>query len=123
MSEKQFEECSLQDATHVEMGGKVYEFGKEYVSRHKSLKSEVWDHIEVEKGTEGWQLTHVLAFPILGIKPMRERKRKPEPIEFEAVFVQHDGHWHPLYSLDDGLSYLHCKKARFRCIQILEDEK
>ena len=25
MSEKQFEECSLEDATHVEMGGVVYE--------------------------------------------------------------------------------------------------
>jgi len=121
MSEKKFEKCSLEESTHVEVNGKVYEFGDGYLSRHKSLKSKVWDNIEVKKGTEGWQLIHVDAFQVLGIKPFKEIK--PEPIEFEATFAHYDGKWHPLYSLDDGVSYQNCKKARFKCVEILEEKK
>jgi hypothetical protein len=109
MSEKQFEQCTLEEATHVEMGGKVHELGKEYLSRHKSLKSKLWDHIEVEKGTEGWQLIHVLAFPILGIKPLREKKQ--EPREFVHIFRKGSSMSYPSWA-ENGM---------FRCVEISEE--
>ena len=108
MSDKQFEECSLEEATHIEMGGKVYNIAGNICTYNigiRWLEEDVWIPIEL--------------FPTLGIKAMRERK--PEPIEFEAGFAKYDGKWHPLYSLDDGLSYQNSKKAMFRCVQILED--
>jgi hypothetical protein len=120
MSEQQFEKCSLADATHVEMDGKLYELGKEYTSEQKVLKYNDFN-IDVCRGTAGWQLTHIGSFPILGIKPLREKKQ--EPIEFETTFVKHDNHWHPLYSLDYGFPCQKYKTARFKCVQILEDEK
>ena len=118
MSEKQFEQCSLQNATHVEMGGKIHKIGDgEIVTKMEHPYGwllGVW--------AEGnFQYINENSFNILGIKPMREIK--PEPIEFEAVFTHYDGKWHPLYSLDDGVSYANCKKATFKCIQILEEEK
>lgn len=120
MSDKQFERCSLQDATHIEMGGKMYELGNGFTSKHEVLKYNDY-YIDVCRRNFVWQLIHVDAFPILGIKPLREAK--PEPIEFEAVFAKYDGKWHPLYSLDDGVSYQNCKKATFKCVQIVEEEK
>jgi hypothetical protein len=116
-----FEQCTLEEATHVEVNGKVYEFGDGYLSRHKSLKSKVCDNIEVKKGTEGWQLIHVDAFQVLGIKPFKEIK--PEPIVFEATFFKHDGKWRTLYLGDNHLPYENSKKARFKCVEILEEEK
>lgn len=107
MSEKQFEECSLANATHAEtVTGKVYE-----ISKHENRLRIVIQGYSVF--IETWET--------LGIKPMREVKR--EPIEFDARFVKYDGKWHPLYSLDDGLSYKNCKTSRFRCVEILEDEE
>ena len=120
MSEKQFEQCTLEDATHVEMGGKVHEFGNGFTSKGEVLKYND-SLIDVRRGTTGWQLIHVDTFSILGIKPLREKK--PEPIEFEATFVKYDNHWHPLYSLDYGFPCQKYKTARFKCVQILEDEK
>ena len=120
MSEKKFEPCSLAEATHVEMGGKMYELGKEYTSEQEVLKYNDFN-IEFCRKPAGWQLIHVGSFPVLGIKPMK--KIKPEPIEFEATFAKYDGNWYPLHSLDDGVSYLHNKKAKFRCVEILEEKK
>ena len=120
MSEKQFEECSLADATHVEMGGKVYKLGKEYTSEQEVLKYNDFN-IDVCRGTAGWQLIHHGSFPVLGIKPLRERKQ--ELIEFETTFVKYGDKWHPRYSLAQGWSYQNCKKTKFRCVQILEEEK
>lgn len=51
------------------------------------------------------------------------RTREREPIEFEATFVKHDNHWHPLYSLDYGFPCQKYKTARFKCVQILEEEE
>ena len=116
MSEKQFEECSLQDATHVEVNDKVYLLGGNEVL----LESYHGERIGIR-----WYEEDVFipenAFPILGIKPLKEKKR--EPIEFEATFAKYDGQWHPLHSLDDGVSYQNCKKATFKCVEILEEEK
>ena len=111
MSEKEFEPCTLQDATHVEMGGKVHLLGGNKVGLQPYCG--VWRGIL-------WRKKDVFipedSFPILGIKPLREKKS--EPIEFEAVFAKYDGKWHTMYNLDDGLSYQNCKKARFKCVQI-----
>ena len=116
MNEKQFEECLLEEATHVEMGGKVYEFGKEYVSRHKSLKSEVWDHIEVLQVS---QRIYVGSFPILGIKPLRERKRKPRECMALTVIAQRNGKdvvaLLPTGDFELGMTV--------RCVEILEEEE
>ena len=125
MSEKKFEECSLEDATHVKMGGVIYKLGirlnddydsKNRVAKHNSL------YIEVCTEVFGWQLINSATFPILGIQPLKEIK--PEPIEFEATFIKHDGKWYPSYSfsLDDS-NYQNNKKARFKCVEILEDEE
>ena len=118
MSEKQFEPCSLEEATHVEMGGKVYEFDIRS-NDGQVLKCNVC--IEVYMETGGWQRIQAHAFPILGIKPMREKKR--EPIEFETTFAMYLGNWIPLYSMHDGFLYEDNKKVKFKCVEILEDEK
>ena len=110
MSDKQFEPCTLTEATHVEINKVVYQIVGNICTYNiglRWLEEDVWIPIEL--------------FPILGIKPLRERKR--EPIEFEATFAKYDGKWYPLHSLDDGVSYLHNKKAKFRCVEILEDEE
>jgi len=46
-----------------------------------------------------------------------------EPIEFEATFFKHDGKWRTLYLGDNHLPYENSKKARFRCVEILEEEE
>lgn len=116
MSEKQFERCTLEEATHVDVGGKVHKLGYDYSAQLLRRNSH-----NIEVTTENrWQLIHVDAFPLLGIQPLKEKKQ--EPIEFEATFVKHDGQWHPLYSLY-GVSYLHNKKAKFKCVEILEEEE
>ena len=116
MSEKKFEPCSLQDATHVEMDSKMYELGKQ----NEVLKYNDF-MIEVNRGTAGWQLIHFGSFRTLGIKPMREKK--PEPVVFEATFAKYDGKWHPLYSLDYGFPVQKYKTATFKCVEILEKKK
>ena len=118
MSDKQFEECSLGDATHVEVGGKVYEFGDGIVAK---IKDGPYPRLRVINDFVGNDYINESSFPIFGIKPLKEIK--PEPIEFEAMFVKYDGAWHRLLSLDDGVSYQNCKKAKFRCVEILEEEK
>ena len=114
MSEKQFEECSLSEATHVEVNGKVHEIGDKLITTGffcgeymglRWLEEDAFLPIEM--------------FSILGIKPLREKKR--EPIEFEAEFVKHDFLWHPLYSLN-GLFYRNPERARFKCVEILEED-
>ena len=116
MSEKKLEKCSLEEATHVEVNGKMYLLGGNEVlleSYHG-----VWIGI---RWLEEDAFIPEQLFHILGIKLWKEIK--PEPIEFEATFAKYDGAWHPLYSLDDGVSYQNCKKATFKCVQILEEKK
>lgn len=121
MSDKKFEECSLEEATHVEMGGLVYKLGQdEFTSEHQVIKYNDYN-IEVHKGTYSGNIIHVNAFPLLGIKPLKEVN--PEPIEFKAVFVKHDGQWRQLLTIDDGTLIQNCKKVRFKCVEILEEEE
>jgi len=115
MSEKKLEECSLEEATHVEVNGKVHKLDNGYVKKiHGGLDvyMEHWNN---------YLTIYECVFPVVGIKPLKEVK--PKPIEFEATFVKHDGAWHRLFSLDDNLSYQNCKKAKFRCVQILEEKE
>lgn len=116
MSDKKFEPCSLGDATHVEVKGVTYFLGHGKVL----LAYDEDDRVGISV-VDACAFIPVDAFPILGIKPLREIK--PEPIEFEATFAKYDGKWHPLYTLDPEAYYLHNKQAKFKCVQILEDEE
>jgi hypothetical protein len=116
MSEKKLEECSLEESTHVEVGGKVH-----LLENDKIALEYYHDKCIGIRWLEEDAFIPKELFPVLGIKPLREKKR--EPIEFEATFAKYDGKWYPLHSLDDGVSYLHNKKAKFRCVEILEDEE
>lgn len=115
MSEIKFEECSLQNATHVEVNGQSYFLGSGKVL----LAYDEDDRIGISI-VDACAFIPVDAFPILGIKPLKEKKRKP--IEFEATFAKHNGKWHPLYSLDEAFAYQRDKKAKFKCVEILEEE-
>lgn len=116
MSEKKLEECSLEEATHVEVGGKVYLLGGNEVLLEPYHGKFIGIRWLEEDAFIPEQLFH-----ILGIKTLKEIK--PEPIEFEAVFVKHDGQWRQLLTIDDGISIQNCKVARFRCVEIVEEEK
>ena len=115
MSDK-FEECTLGEATHVEVNGKVYLLGGNEIAL---------EYYHGECIGLGWVKEDAFIpkelLPVLGIKTFKEIK--PEPIEFEAVFAEYNGMWHPLYNLDDNYAYQHDKKAKFKCVEILEDEK
>jgi len=116
MSEKQFEECSLSEASHVEVNDKVYFLGGNEVGLepyHGEWIGIRWREEDV--------FIPVDAFPIFGIKTFKEIK--PEPIEFEATFFKHDGKWRTLYLGDNHLPYENSKKARFRCVEIVEEEE
>jgi hypothetical protein len=116
MSEKKLEECSLEQATHVEMGGKMYKFGKEYTSEQDVLKYNDC-HIDLSRGITGWHLIHVDVFPILGIKPMKEK----EPIEFEFIpsLEMAKDMWLPA----DFIVPMEAVGKKFKCVEIVEDEK
>jgi hypothetical protein len=102
-----FEQCTLEEATHAEsVTGEVY-----LISKSENRLRIVVEGYSIFNGT--WKA--------LGIKPLKEVK--PKPIEFEAVFVKHDGEWRHLLTIDDGISIQNCKVARFRCVQILEEKK
>jgi hypothetical protein len=118
----QWEEVELMDATHVEINGEVFELGigDDSKSKYQVVKYNRY-YIEVYTGSTGWQRIRAFAFPILGIKCLR--KKKPTPIEFEATFAKCDGGWHPMYCSDDGFAYQNNKKAKFRCVQIMEDKE
>jgi hypothetical protein len=130
METNKWEECSIDDATHVEINGEVHEIktgGNQIKTGGKVIKSGKLSIdgkylcISILFGWYDWMQIPQEAFPLLGIKCLR--KVKPTPIEFEATFVSYDGNWRPLYSLDDGIAYHFFKKKKFKCIEILEDEE
>lgn len=113
MSEKQFKECGLKEATHFEIHGVMHELNDNVKYSFNGTRFGIRlreDDVFIPEDS----------FPLLGIKPLREAK--PEPIEFEATFVKYDGEWHRLFSLH-GLKHVGCREARFKCVQILEEEK
>jgi hypothetical protein len=112
----QWEECSLDVATHVEMGGEMHEITERGGTVERSVDVG-WIYILIDNK---WGHIPQEAFPFLGIKCLR--KFKPKPIEFEATFVMYGDCWQTLHSLEDRFPD-NCKKATFRCVQILEDEE
>ena len=116
MSEKNLEPCNLGEATHVEVNGKVYLLGGNEVL----LESYHGEWIGIRWLEEDAFIPKEL-FSTLGIKTFKEIK--PEPIVFEATFFKHDGKWRTLYLGDNHLPYENSKKARFRCVEILEEEE
>lgn len=81
MSE-QFKPCGLQEATHVELNGKVYEIyngGLISFLYFGGLDYKIGIRIFVEETKEFGRMenVHQLVFPILGIKPLKKKKRKP----------------------------------------------
>lgn len=114
MSEQKFEQCSLEESTHFAINRVVHEINDNVYYSFNG------NRVGIRLREEDVFIPED-AFPFLGINPLREIK--PEPVVFEATFVKYDGKWHPLYSLDDGLSYQNSKKARFKCVEILEDEE
>jgi hypothetical protein len=113
----QWEEVELMDATHIEINGEVHEIKERGGTVERSVDFG-WIDILIEENK--WANIPQEAFPLLGIKCLR--KFKPTPIEFEATFVMYDGCWQTLHSLEDRFPD-NCKKATFRCVEILEDEE
>ena len=114
MSEKKFEECSLQEATHVEVNGKVYEFGDGIVTK---IKDGSYPRIRVINESVGNDYINESSFPIFGIKPMKEKKRKP--IEFEAIVKQSRLSFLFLDNVPEGVPL----GTKFKCVEILEEKK
>jgi hypothetical protein len=110
----QWEEVELKEATHVEIKGVVHEMKQ----GGKVKKSVNCGTIDILVGMTDWVNIPLEVFPILGIKFLM--KIKPKEFEFEATFVMDDGRWRLLYSLN---AYQNFKKKKFKCIEILEDEK
>lgn len=112
MSDKKFEQCSLEEATHFGINRVVHEINDNVYYSFNGTR------VGIRLREEDVFIPED-AFFLLGINPLKEIK--PEPVVFEAVFARYDGKWCPLYSLDDGVSYQNNKKATFRCVQILEE--
>ena len=116
MSEKQFEPCSLEEATHVEVGSKVYEFGNGIVTK---IKDGTYPRIRVINESVGNDYINESSFPIFGIKPMRKAKRKPRECMALTVIAQRFGKdvvaLLPTDDFELGMTV--------RCVEILEDEK
>lgn len=111
MSDKQFEPCTLTEATHVEVGGKVHKLENDKIALvyyHDKCIGLGWVKEDAFIPLE--------LFPVLGIKTFKEIK--PEPIEFEAI-VQQDMPFAYLSNVPDGIPL----GTKFKCVQILEDEE
>lgn len=94
----------MEKATHIKMGDKLYEFcDNNQVVKYSS------NQIEVGKLTCGWQIIHSDAFPILGIKPLKERMQEP------IVFT---------YTVGGGIAPPNKAYGKtFLCVEILEENK
>jgi hypothetical protein len=114
----QWEEVELKDATHIEINGVVHET-KERGGMVERAVDFGW--IDILAGENKWANIPQEAFPLLGIRCLR--MVKPKPIEFEAMFFSYDGNWRPLYTAECKKAYQNFKKAKFRCVEILEDEE
>jgi hypothetical protein len=110
---KQFEECTLEEATHVEMGGTTYKLGGcEVRAIWNSMKSE---RVGINIILDDYDLRTIQQdlFPILGIKPLKEAKQ--EPIVFEHIFTFEE--------ISLGIIPDEAEDKRFRCVEIMEEKK
>lgn len=110
---KNFEICSLEEATHVAMGGTTYKIGGYEVRAFwNSTKSERVGINIILDGYDERTIRQDL-FPILGIVPYKEVKQ--EPLEFEHVFTFEE--------VLLGIIPCEAEGKRFRCVEIVEDEE
>ena len=112
MSDKKLEECSLEDATHVEVNGKVYLLGGNEIAL---------DYHDKCIGIRWWDTDTFIPeelFSTLGIKPMKEKKR--EPIVFEAIVrLTAGGDLDLLGNIPEEVPL----GTKFKCVEILEEKK
>ena len=103
---KQFEPCSLEEATHIEIGGNVYKFGFGEVNREWR-----YDDLYITVKTDNSRLYAIRAdmFNFLGIKPFKEKKQ--EPREFVHIFRKGSSMSYPSWA-ENGM---------FRCVEISEE--
>ena len=115
----QWEECSLDDATHVEINGEVHEivYGGKVLKSGKSSIDGKYLCISILIGMYNWMQIPQEAFPFLGIKPLRKVKR--EPIEFEGIVKESKLSFLFLGNVPEGIPL----GKKFRCVEILEDEE
>lgn len=100
MSEKQFEKCLLEEATHVEVCGKVYEIGSDKIALNK-MKREYYHGECIGLGwVKGDAFIPEEMLSTLGIKPLREAKLKS--FDWEGEFD------HPNYCRDCGSQWYNC---------------
>ena len=116
MSRIEFKESSLEQATHVEVGGKVYELDVwESGGACKDYEEGHCVGITVDDKDEILSIP-ISLFPILGIKLFKEIKR--EPIEFEFIMSLNTLSFFPPLNVP-----MEAVGKRFRCVEILEEEK
>lgn len=108
---KEWIECSLEDATHVEINGKVWTLSNIGKVAKNLLSDRFFGGIRVQVGMNDWTLIHQDLFCFLGIKCLKQKERVP--MEFELTF--------------EKKSWNHCPTEaigkRFRCIEILKEEE
>ena len=114
MSEKQFEPCTLEDATHVEVKGVAYFLGHGKVL----LAYDEDDRVGISI-VDACAFIPVDAFPILGIKPLKEKKREPIEFEFIPSLEMAKDMWLPA----DFIVPMEAVGKKFKCVEILEDEE
>ena len=114
MSEIQYEECSLEEATHIEIGGVIYHIkDSEYnatVVKFMDFISDKSPMIRVT-GVALYEFIYIseISFPIFGIKPLKEKKQ--EPREFVHIFRKGSSMSYPSWA-ENGM---------FRCVEISEE--
>jgi len=112
MSEKKFEECSLANATHVEVNGKMYKIGGSEVVLeyyHSDCIGLRWEYADAFIPEE--------LFPTLGIKSLFEHKSEPIEFEFIPSIEMVKGSW-----LGENIP-MEAVGKKFKCVEILEGEE
>lgn len=112
MSEKQFEPCTLDEATHFEIHGVMHELNDNVQHLFNGTRFGIRLRKEDVFIPED-------AFPILGITPMREKKREPIEFEFIPSLEMAKDMWLPA----DFIVPMKAVGKRFRCVEIVMEEK
>lgn len=108
MNEKQFEECLLEEATHVEIGNTTYELDNGIVNRSKG---EVNPSIRIVTKLGFNDYISEISFPMFGIKTLREKEKKREPIVFT-------------HTVGGGIAPPNEAYGKtFLCVELVEEEK
>jgi hypothetical protein len=105
MSDKKFEPCSLEEATHFGINRVVHEINdKVYYSFNGT-------RVGIRLREEDTFIPED-AFFLLGINPLREIK--PEPVVFEHIFTFEE--------ISLGIIPDEAEGKKFKCVEILEDD-